>query len=341
MGKPIRTMEEFAVFAGLSRPTVSRYFNDAQSVSRQTREVIEAALKKSRFRPSLFAVNLNRRRSNIIGVIVPNLADPFYAALTRRIERIASEAGFLAIVMSSDGQPNLEDHAIQTFKSMNIAGAIIAPLGIASHHDILARLGASIPLITMDSPLDETSDFVGTDNRQSIGLITDYLCRSGEPPCYFGMPLVNANALARREAYRAAMTRFGREPCFVELPDLRTWEFEKFGFDEAMRALRSGGFPTRTVLCANDRVAFGVLSAAFQTGLKVGHGSGCDLRVAGHDDHPLSRYTCPPITTVAQNYEEIGRLAIELLLGKLNRPEERPSSERRLLTAEIMLRASA
>lgn len=340
MGKPIRTMEEFSAFVGLSRPTVSRYFSDPRSVSRNTREAIETGLKKSGFQPSLFATNMNRRRSNIIGVIVPNLADPFYTALTRRIELTASEAGFLAFVMSSDGRPELEDKAIQTFKSMNIAGAIIAPLGLSSHHDILARLGAGIPLVSMDSPLDETSDFVGTDNRQSVGLITDYLCRSGEPPCYFGMPAVNANALSRHRAYEEAMVRFGKRPVFVPITEVRTWDFEKFGFEEAMRILKGGGFESRTVLCANDRVAFGVIAAAFQSGLKVGHGEGCDLRVAGHDDHPLSRYACPPITTVAQNYEEIGTLAIGLLLRKLENSGSGPS-ERRLLTAEIMLRGSA
>ena len=341
MSRPIRTMEEFASFAGVSRPTVSKYFNAPDTVSSTTRDAIELALKKSGFQPSLFAVNLNRRRSKIIGVIVPNPIDPFYSALTRRIELIANEAGFLAFVMSSHGLPELEDKAIQTFKSMNIAGAIIAPLGLSSHHDILARLGVRIPLIYMDSPLDETSDFVGTDNRQSIGLITDYLCRSGDAPCYFGMPAVNSNALARQEAYDGAMRRFGKSPQLVSLPDAKTWDFEKFAFDQTAQILNEGGFPTKTVLCANDRIAFGVIAAAFQLGRKVGHAPDCDLRVAGHDDHPLSRYSCPPITTVAQDYEEIGRLAIDLLLRKLDLADVATQNERLLLKAELMLRQSA
>ena len=116
-------------------------------------------------------------------------------------------------------------------------------------------------------------------------------------------------------------------------------------FDETLRILGAGGFPTQTVLCANDRVAFGVIAAAFQSGLKVGRDAGSDLRVAGHDDHPLSRYTCPPLTTVAQNYNEIGRLAIELLLFKLGETSDDggafPENERILLSAEIMLRGSA
>ena len=111
MKKPIKTMEDFSVFVGLSRPTVSKYFNDPNSVRKTTREIIEAAVKQSGFRPNIFAVNLNRRRSNILGLIVPNSTDPFYMALTRRIEGIAEQAGYLAFVLSSDGKPELEERA--------------------------------------------------------------------------------------------------------------------------------------------------------------------------------------------------------------------------------------
>lgn len=346
MAKTIRTMEEFSEFVGLSRPTVSKYFQDPDSVRRSTRALIEAALDKSGFRPNMFAVNLNRRRTNILGVIVPNSSDPFYMALTRRIETIANDAGFLAFVLSSHGKPELEDRAINTCKSMNVAGAIIAPLGVKSHHATFADLGRSIPLVYVDSPLDDSSAFVGTDNRQSFSLIVDYLCRSGNPPCYFGMPEVNTNARTRKQAYIEAMAGFGLPPQIVELPDVATWDFERFGFEETMRILGSAqGFPTKTVLCANDRVAFGVIAAAYQKGLKVGHGDSCDIRVAGHDDHPLSQYACPPITTVAQNYNEIGKMAIELLLQKLG--GELPSfmrdewDDRKLLRSDLKLRASA
>ncbi|PDT50135.1 LacI family transcriptional regulator [Sinorhizobium fredii] len=336
-------MEDFSEFVGLSRPTVSKYFNDPSSVRKKTRDAIEEALKKSGFRPNIFAVNLNRRRSNIIGVVIPNSTDPFYMALTRRIEIIANEAGFLAFLLSSDGRPEREDNAIKTFKSMNVAGAIIAPLGVRSRQMTLEQLGESIPLVYVDSPIDDTSAFVGTDNRQSFGLIVDYLCRSGEPPCYFGMPEVNTNAATRRSAYQEAMERLNFEPRIVPIADSKTWDFERFAFEEANLLLENPDrLPSRTILCANDRLAFGVIAAAWQKGLKVGHGAEYDLRVAGHDDHPLSQYACPPITTVAQNYNEIGRLAIELLLRKLSEAEDpAPGKDQILLKSDLMLRRSA
>jgi DNA-binding LacI/PurR family transcriptional regulator len=342
--KPIRTMEDFSEFVGLSRPTVSKYFNDPNSVRRKTRDIIEAALKQSGFRPNMFAVNLNRRRSNIIGIIIPNSTDPFYMALTRRVELIANDTGFLAFVLSSDGNAKMEARAIETLKSMNVAGAIIAPIGVQSHHGTLQSLSASIPLIFVDSPLDDVSPFVGTNNRQSFQLIVDYLCRSGQPPCYLGMPPVNTNAATRETAYIEAMLQAGMEPIVVPIAKPASWDFEKFGFEETTRVIQNGGLPSSTVLCANDRVAFGAISAAFHLGLKVGRTPDCNLRIAGHDDHPLSRYACPPITTVAQNYNDIGRIAMELLLRKLGERTDDPVSdapEQVLLNAEIILRQSA
>ncbi|WP_337269241.1 LacI family DNA-binding transcriptional regulator [Oryzifoliimicrobium ureilyticus] len=338
-------MEDFSEFVGLSRPTVSKYFNDPTSVRKKTRDAIEVAIKKSGFSPNMFAVNLNRRRSNIVGVVIPNSTDPFYMALTRRIERIATDAGFLAFILSSDGSAELEERAIRTLKSMNVAGAIIAPLGVDSHHKVLGKLGNSVPIVYVDSPIEsDTSSFVGTDNRQSFGLIVDYLCRSGEPPCYLGMPRLNTNAVTRQKAYEEAMVQFGLGPKIILVRETRSWEFEAFGFEEMSRLISEGrALPSRTVLCANDRIAFGAIAAAFQNGLRVGHGPECDLRIAGHDDHPLSRYACPPITTVAQNYNEIGRLAMDMLLEKIEAEISSRGAEDRqvLLKAELMLRSSA
>uniref|UniRef100_UPI003100D066 LacI family DNA-binding transcriptional regulator n=1 Tax=Neorhizobium sp. EC2-8 TaxID=3129230 RepID=UPI003100D066 len=339
-------MEDFSEFVGLSRPTVSRYFNDPSSVRKKTRDAIEEAIKKSGFKPNLFAVNLNRRRSNIIGIIIPNSLDPFYMALTRRIEIIAAEAGFFAFVLSSDGRIDVENEAVSTLRSMNVAGAIIAPIGVEARNSPMRILGKDIPLVYVDAPLEEEAAFVGSDNRQSFGLIVDYLCRSGEPPCYFGMPEVNRNAGDRQNVYVEAMENLRQRPEVLEISKSLTWDFERFAFEEASKLFDNlDRLPTRTIVCANDRLAFGVIAAAWQKGLKVGHGKSFDIRIAGHDDHPLSQYACPPITTVAQNYNEIGRLAIGLLLRKLGETggedDLRLARDRILLKSDLMLRASA
>lgn len=344
--KRIRTMEEFAQAVGLSRPTVSKYFQDPTSVRVKVREKIEVGLGETGFRPNLFAVNLNRRRSKIIGLIFPNSLDPFYMGLRRRIETEASAAGYLPFVFSSDGRSDLEAEAIETLTSLNVAGVIMAPVGGQNaHHDKVKALARNIPIVFIDAPFDAEEAFVGTNNAQSMALLTDYLTRLGDRPAYFDMPWVNSNAHERREAYVSTMLRRGLEPIVIPLDRSVTWEFERYAFEQANRVLASGGFPTRTVLCGNDRVAFGVLAAVNQAGLKVGIEKDCDLRVAGHDNQPLSEYIWPPLTTVSQNTTEMGRLAINLLLSRLDSSRvfdaHRTRGEHILVNAELVLRSSA
>ncbi len=344
--RQIRTMEEFAEAVGLSRPTVSKYFQNAASVRPKLREKIEAGLKETGFRPNLFAVNLNRRRTKILGLILPSSLDPFYTGLRRRIESQATALGYLPFVLSSDGKTELEAEALETLSSLNVAGVIMAPVGgDPAHRNKVKTLARNIPVVFIDAPFDEEEDFVGTNNGQSMALITDYLTRFGEPPCYFDMPWVNSNAPGRRNAYIETMRRRGVEPVIIPVAHSEDWDFERYAFDEASRILREGGFPTKVVLCGNDRIAFGVLAALNQAGLKVGITPDCDLRVAGHDNQPLSEYIWPPLTTVQQNTAEMGRLALDMLLTRIDIAhtpgETRPPGEHVLVNGDLILRGSA
>lgn len=334
----IRTMEEFALHVGLSRPTVSKYFNDPSSVREKTRKRIEDAIQSSGFRPNIFAVNLKRQKSKFLGVIIPNTADAFYMELTRKIEEIADKAGYFAVVLSSNGRLELQAEAIERFKSINIAGAIVAPLGLDSEQQKLEALESRVPVIYVDSPGHKDAPFVGTDNRHSFGLIVDYLCTSGTPPAFLGMPQVNRNAALRSDAYEQAMHKAGFDPVILPIPQTRSWDFERFGHEQVAKLLSDGKNPG-TLLCANDRVAFGALLAAWEAGIKVGNGPDCALRIAGHDDHPLARFTTPPLTTVAQDFGEIASLATTQLLILID--GETKVSDHSLLKAELVLRGSA
>lgn len=340
--KKIRNMEDFALASGISRPTVSRYFNDPVSVRKTTREKIERALEKFDYRPNLFAVNLNRRQPKNIGVIVPHISDPFYAGLVQQIENRALEEGYWAIVLSSQGDRQLEENAVQTLLSLKLSGAIVAPLGFESDHELIDSLRDRMPLVFMDSRVEDEAPFVGTDNAQSVALIVAYLCRTGESPCYLDMPAVNRNAIERKDAYIATMNQLGNEPIVLDVA-ARSWDFEAIGFEETRKILDAGGFPSRTVLCANDRIALGAMAAAYQRGLRIGRGPGCDLRIAGHDDHPLSRYACPALTTVAQDSGQIARESLDTLF-ELMRSETKSSrrlTDLTLFEAKLIMRDSA
>ena len=339
--RKIRTMEEFAAVVGISRPTVSKYFHDPDSVKANTRARIETAMEQHEYRPNIFAMNQNRRLTKTIGIGGPYLADPFFAEIARAIERQCIAAGFWPILFSSHGDPKLEVEALDSLRALRPAGVLLAPLGRASDRRKVEKFCADVPTVIFDSELPDVGQaFVGSDNSQSIPLLADYLCSTGAPPCFFEMPPVNPNANRRRQAYLAAMERLGHEPHVVHVPG-EGWDFEEVGFVQGRAVLQKRGFATDTVLCSNDRLAIGLLSAAFEAGLRVGRGPGCAMRIAGHDDHPFARYTCPSLTTVAVNFAEISALSVETLFRVIESGGALPARESRRLDGRLVMRDSA
>ena len=336
----IQTMEDFAVASGISRPTVSKFFNDPDSVRNTTRERIELALKKFNYTPNLFAVNQNRRQTKNIGVIVPYLADPFFAEMARMIERRCIDAGYWPILFSSHGQRQMETNALETLRSLKPAGALIAPLGRASDLEAIRKFAEDVPTVAFDSNQDIGEAFVGSNNFQSISLIVDYLCRTGEPPCFFETAPVNPNATKRRNAYVEAMESLGHTPEIIRVGG-QSWDFEQMGLSEGKRLIAERKLPTNTVLCSNDRIAIGLLAAAYQMGLRVGQGPGCAMRIAGHDDHPWAQFTCPPLTTVSQDYSAIVDSSIEKLFEIVTTGTKAESREETLFDGKLVLRSSA
>jgi DNA-binding LacI/PurR family transcriptional regulator len=311
-------MAEFAAASGISRPTVSKYFQDPASVRKSTRARIEAALERHEFRPNIYAINQNRRQTRNVGVVVPLLSDPFFGELARTLERLCNEAGFRPILLSSDGAAAREVENLETLLSLKPAGVLMAPLGEASDRAALSGFAAEVPTVLVDSDLGGMGEaFVGLDVEASVATMVEYLCRSGSPPCLFEMATPpNPNARRRAAAYRDAMGRSGVDPMVVSVPG-EGWDFEEIGLREGLATLRGRGLPSDTVLCSNDRLAIGLLAAAYRHGVRVGIGEGCAMRVAGIDDHPFSRFTCPSLTTVAQDYERMAGWGLEALLAAM------------------------
>ena len=338
----IRNMEEFASVSGISRPTVSKYFNDPDSVRSSTRAKIEEALKKHDYQPNIFAMNQNRRITKNIGVVVPNLSDPFFSEIGRRVELACIDAGYSPILLSSHGSPAMERDNLASLRTLKPAGVLLAPFGRMSDAEAVRAFDDDFPLVLFDANMTDAGQaFVGTDNFQSVDLMVEYLCRSGDAPCFFEMKSpTNPNANKRRQAYVESMERHGQTPQIFQAKG-DGWNFEEIGNAEGSRLLSAKAFSTNTVLCSNDRLAIGMLSAAYGLGLRVGHGAGCDIRIAGHDDHPFSRFTCPSLTTIAQDYEAIAQHAVSTLFGLLETDDRPDARTETTFEGRLIMRDSA
>jgi len=337
-----RTMDDFARSCAVSRPTLSKYFDDPASVKAATRKRIEAALEASDYRPNLYARNLNRKRTRNVGILVPAITDPFYAEMVNRLELLLRNEGYWPIVISSHGLPELEAEAVNTMHALKVAGAIIAPLGLVSDPRIFEKLGETIPIVYFDTFIEGNTPFIGNNNSQSVATIVDYLCRSGEPPAYFDIPHVNHNSGERLASYIKTMELLGLEPVVFGKTSTYNWDFERIGYEQMEDLIVARKLPAKTILCANDRLAFGAMAAAYTRGLGIGRKSGSDLRIAAHDDHPLSRYTCPPLTTMAQDFSAMAGGSVEALLSMINETGDQQAIARKItLDGTLVMRQSA
>ena len=154
------------------------------------------------------------------------------------------------------------------------------------------------------------------------------------------MPPVNPNANKRRDAYIQSMDRLGHDPKVIQVEGTG-WDFERIGLEEGMRLISGRSLPSETILCSNDRLAVGLIAAAYQKGLRVGHGPGCALRIAGHDDHPWSQFTCPPLTTVSQDYTSIAERSVETLFELIEDGKKVGERPEILFEGKLVLRSSA
>jgi len=338
----IRNMDEFAAVSGLSRPTISKYFNDPQSVRKTTREKIEAALEQYNYRPNIFAMNQNRKLTKNVGIVVPYLADPFFAEIARNIEQRCIAAGYHPTLFSAHGDPALEVDIFDTLRSLKPAGVLLAPLGRASNKAEVERFCRDVPTVLFDSNIEGMgAAFIGSDNSSFVDQTVDYLVRSGEPPCFFEMRHpANPNANKRRIAYIKRMESLGYEPHVISVPG-EGWAFEEIGRQGGLDAIERGKLPTRTVLCSNDRLAIGLLSACYEKSIRVGIGEDCGLRVASHDDHPFAKFTCPSLTTAAHDYDSVANRTVETLFELIESGGILGDRKETLFAARLILRASA
>ena len=338
----IKNMDEFASIVGISRPTISKYFNDADSVRPTTRLKIEEALKKYKYRPNIYAINQNRKLTKNIGIIVPYLADPFFAEIARFLERRVLDFGFTPSLFSAHGDTEIEKTILDTLRSLRPAGVLLAPLGRASDKKHIEEFCRDVPTILFDSNIEGIGEaFIGSDNFSFVSQTVEYLSRTGSTPTFFEMSdPANPNANKRRNAYLAMMKQLELEPHMVQIEG-SGWEFEEIGRAGALKILKQDALPTDTILCSNDRLAIGLLSACYELGIRVGREKDSELRVASHDDHPYSKFTCPSLTTAAHDYEAVASQSVNTLFKLIEEGGRLNNREEKLFAARLIMRDSA
>lgn len=303
-------MADVAQLAGVGTTTVSRVINGGDRVSARTFAAVTRAIEELGFVPNLAARVLKGERSKTIGLIVPSIADPFFASCAEVMQKIARTFGCLVVVCVTGNEPALELDNIDSL-CRRVDGILIAPSQSSSAplNDRLANL--SIPVVSFDQPLNKV-DIPGvvTNNFHSAREMTRHLLQHGyERILCIGGEATFHTMLERVRGYAAAMREANQVSLIDTVPHILREEETA-----AMLARHlAGRKPPRAIYCLKNTTTIQTYDALQRFGLRVPN----EIALAGHDDFLLASSLRPSVTVVQQPVEEIGKIAAKLLFERL------------------------
>lgn len=328
------TMKDVARLAGVSTSTVSHVINNDRFVSDAIREKVDAAIKTLNYAPSALARSLKINQTRTIGMLITASTNPFYSELVRGVERSCFERGYSLVLCNTEGDEQRMNRNLETLMQKRVDGLLLLCTETHQPSQEIMHRYPSIPTVMMDwAPFDGDSDLIQDNSLFGGDMATQYLIDKGYTriACITG-PLDKTPARLRLEGYREAMIRAGltiREGDEIES------DFEFGGGFEAMQSLLAMNARPQAVFIGNDAMAVGAYQALYQAGLKIPE----DMAIVGYDDIELARYMTPPLTTIHQPKDELGELAIDVLIHRMAEPDLQ--QQRLQLTPILMTRGSA
>ncbi|MGH3397450.1 MAG: LacI family DNA-binding transcriptional regulator [Streptosporangiaceae bacterium] len=322
-------MADVARLAGVSHQTVSRVVNDHPNVRPQTRDNVLAAIRKLAYRPNAAARTLVTRRTHTLGVIScdTDLFGP--ASMLYGIEQAAAGSYFVSIASLPAIDHGAALDAVERLLGQGVEGVIVIAPSISAV-SALGGMPPEVPLVAVGCGTSAPLASVAVDNIAGARSATEYLLSLGHRSVHFvSGPQTSLDGRERAIGWQQALAAAGLTP-----PPALTGDWTSRSGYELARRLAARPEVT-AVFCANDQMALGVLRAMAEHGRPVPD----DVSVVGFDDLPEAAYFCPPLTTVRQDFDELGRRALRLLVEKIAGASA--DGPQRPVSTELIVRASA
>lgn len=284
------------------------------------------------YQPNSLARGLITRQSYTIGLVLPDITNPFFPAVARGVEDVAHRNGYNVVLCNTDGDPRKEAEYLRVLRSKQVDGVIFTTSQVSTKH-VEHLLASGIPVVFADRRMKMKTDLVTVDNVEGAYMATHHLINIG----HFAIGLITGpqnvtTGMERIEGYKRAFLEHGiklRNDLILE-GDYR----QHSGYQGAKSLMRLKNPPTAIFAC-NDLMAIGVLDAMEEDGIRVPE----DVAVVGYDDTLLASVVRPRLTTVAQPKYEMGAIACELLLDRI-REKGRPVQQI-VLKPQLIIRESS
>ncbi len=321
----IPSIRTVASRAGVSTATVSNVLNSRRSVAPELAERVRAAVAELGYIADLGASRLRSRKSNVAGVVVPDLANPFFGEFVAALEKAARRDGYDLLIVSSGDDPTQEAARLRTLLTWRPAGLIVIPCG-TEVAGLDAAMAARVPVIAADRfPAGPAMDVVAVDNRAAAADVTRHLIAGGRRHILAaGASLHIGNVLERCEGIRAAAGGAAE----IELLEVG---YTLANSRAALTERLSRGLPPDALFTLNNVATLGALGALAACGLRVPR----DVALVGFDDEEWMRAVSPPLTAVNQPVEMLGREAWGRLMARIGGDDSPPHEVRLACTLEI------
>lgn len=321
-------MKDVARLASVSTSTVSHVINNSRYVSPLIKQRIEDAICQLNYVPSELARSFKLQETHTIGMLLTQSNNPFYSEVVQGVERSCYELGYQLILCNTDGDTTRMTHNIEVLLQKKVDGLLVlCAEAYLIPEDIFTRY-PSLPMVMMDCmPRNSVCDIIRDNSLHGASLAVNHLIEQGYQriACITG-PLDNTQAQLRLQGYRETMAKAGlqiRQGYEVD------GDFRFASGVQAMTALLSLTHRPEAVFCCNDAMAIGAYHAVAKAGLVVAK----DIAIIGYDDIELAQYMNPPLTTIHQPKDELGQLAVETLLNRIQNRD----SEQQILTLTPVL----
>jgi LacI family transcriptional regulator len=327
-------MAHVAREAGVSLMTVSRVINDKEGVSQATRERVQAVIEQLGYRPSDIARGLVTKRTGTLGLVMPDVANPFFAEVARGAEHVAYDAGYNLFLCNTGEDTQRELEVLHSLEEKRVDGVLVCSSRL--EEGVLEEAVASHPAAVLVSRRLESDDVgvVVINDLMGGQMATEHLLRVGHRAIgLLAGPPISESGRSRAQAYRATLAAAG---VLLNLNWMRHCMPTVEGGREMARELLSANPELTALFCHNDLIAIGALQACADLGRAVP----TDVAIVGYDDIPLAALVSPPLTTCRVPRHEIGSQAMQLLLQKIGGCAGEKRREI-IFQPELVIRASA
>ncbi len=328
------SIKDIARAAKVSHPTVSRALSNSPLVKGETATRIRQIAASLGYRPSAIARSLATKRTKTIGVVVTSIADPFIADVVSGVEEAANDHGYSVFLANSNANPEREVKVVHSFHERRVDGILVTASRVgALYVPLLSQLKVPIVLINNQHP-DETDEFIYSvtiDNIKASTEVMRHLIGLGHKRiAYIGDRGGFQSDIERLAGYRQGLA-------LAKYPFLRKLvvhgDGKPEGGEQAMKQLLALPNPPTAVFCYNDMSALGALRVLHAQGIKVPE----DLSLVGFDDLAIASFTHPLLTTVSQPKQQMGRMAMEIMIKLLSRIDSKTNIK---VEGELIVRES-